>query len=113
MMDRDDPLSSWLFVDQLKLNTDDVAQRQAKIHVALDRLSALLDSPPSKRVNLTNAGIWDWQVTGPADDDLARAQELYRRVYETGGTGSTYAQESLLELIALALDPHSVPFWMS
>ena len=44
--------------------------------------------------------------------DLTRAQDLYHRVFVTGGTGNTLVQEELLNLIAATEDPTSVPFWV-
>jgi hypothetical protein len=51
-------------------------------------------------------------MMGVAPADLPRAQELYRRVFEAGGTGNMYIQEALLTLIAATEDPASIPFWL-
>jgi hypothetical protein len=40
-----------------------------------------------------------------------RAQRLYHRLVETGGTGVTYTQKGLLDLIGAAALPGSLPFW--
>jgi len=60
-----------------------------------------------------HAWLWGWGgAVALAPADLARALDLYRRVYVTGGTGNTYVQEGLLNLIAATEDPASVPFWV-
>jgi hypothetical protein len=54
-----------------------------------------------------------WDALGGFDpDDLPRVQALYRRVVEAGGTGTTYVQEALLELVAATQDPAAIPFWL-
>ena len=111
-MNRDDPLWLWLLRSERDLDPDLVAGHRAELRAALHRLEAYLDDPP-KRPNLMDVTPRFWDALGGFDpDDLPRAQALYRRVAEGGGTGSTYAQEALLELIAAAQDPVSVPFWL-
>jgi len=112
-MRRNDPLEEWLFLANInELDPKNVAQRQAEAHAALDRLAEFLDNLPPK-VNMGNVrlGSW-WGAVGLVPADLARAQELYRRVYAIRGTGNTFLQESLLQLIAATEDPASVPFWV-
>lgn len=113
-MNRDDPLDNWLLVRSVnELDPKDVARRQAESHEALDRLTNVLDNPPVKWTGMRDTGLWgSWNAVGFAPVDLARAQELYRRVYITGGAGSSYIQESLLSQIAAAEDPTSIPFWL-
>ena len=111
-MDRDDPLWLWLLSGERDLDPGLVADHQDKLRDALDRLEAYLDDPP-KRPNLMDVTPRVWDALGGFDpDDLPRAQALYRRVVEAGGTGTTYAQEALLQLIAAAQDPASIPFWL-
>jgi hypothetical protein len=111
-MDRDDPLGLWLLYSKRDLDPGLVADQQARLRAALDRLEAYLDDPP-KRPNLMDLAPRVWDALGGFDpDDLPRAQALYRRVVETGGTGTTYVQKALLELIAAPQDPASVPFWL-
>lgn len=113
-MNHDDPLESWLLLRKaIELKPEVAAQRQAEAHDALDRLTDLLDHPPVKWSNLNRSGLLGWGATmGFASADLPRAQELYRRVYVTGGTGSSSIQEALLNLIATTEDPASVSFWV-
>jgi hypothetical protein len=111
-MDHDDPLWLWLLRSERELGPDLVADHQADLRAALDRLEAYLDDPP-KRPNLMDLAPSYWDALGGfGSDDLPRAQALYHRVVEVGGTGTTYVQEALLELIAAAQDPASIPFWL-
>ena len=111
-MDRDDPLWLWLLRSERDLDSDLVAQHQAELRSALDRLEAYLNDPP-KRLNLIEVAprLWD-ALEGFAPGDLPRAQALYHRVVDVGGTGTTYVQEALLGLIAAAENPASIPFWL-
>lgn len=112
-MNRDDPLEGWLFLGGLRAVSEVAAHRQAEVRAALDRLTDFLDNPPPKRADMRDTGLWGWwggAALAPAD--LARAQELYHRVYETGGTGNYGVQEALLGQIATAQNPTSVPFWV-
>jgi hypothetical protein len=111
-MDREDPLWLWLLRSERDLDPGLVGQHQDKLRDALDRLEVYLDDPP-KRPNLMDVTPRVWDALGGFDpDDLPRAQALYRRIVETGGTGTTYVQEALLELIAATQDPVSIPFWL-
>jgi len=51
-------------------------------------------------------------MVGLAAEDLPRAQDLYFRVFKTGGAGNLFAQRSLLHLIAATEDPSCIPFWL-
>ena len=51
----------------------------------------------------------DWLLL--EESDRERAQRLYHRLVETGGTGITYTQQGLLGLIGSAALPGSLPFW--
>lgn len=107
-----DPFESWLFHRKMKwLPSHPLTEQQAKVSAALDRLTAFLDNPPPKRA-LSDLGLWGWNgAVSLNPTDVPRAQELYRRVFLTGGTGSKHVQETLLDLLAATEDPTSVPFW--
>jgi hypothetical protein len=106
-------LEKWLLWKSAgKLDPKVVAQHQAEAHADLDQLAEFLDNlPPKVNMGSVRLGGW-WGAVGLAPADLARAQDLYRRVYVTGGTGNSFVQESLLQLIAATEDPASVPFWV-
>jgi hypothetical protein len=110
----DDPLMAWLMSDMWKLEDAEVVERQAVMHSDLDRLAAVLDNPPAgKKLDLYRASMLDFGgMIGLAAPDVARAEELYRRVFAAGGTGSQYVQEELLNLLSGAENERSVPFWV-
>ena len=114
-MRKETPLDEWIAVDssEFRLPAKLVEQRIAEVHAGLDQLEHMLDNPPPpKRYNLMDVRLsarWGGML---AIEDLSRTQKLYRRVYETGGTGSLYIQEELLELIARTADATTIPFWL-
>ncbi len=110
-MRRDDPLDHWLIHSDYEIPTQRLLELQAQTHTALEELTAYLDHPP-KRANLMDVRLGMWSNVGLAQTDLAHAQDLYRRVYVTGGTGNLYAQEELLNLIASTQDSSTIPFWL-
>lgn len=112
-MSREDPLEIWLSPNTNKLAPEVVAKRQAEAHAALDRLTDLVNKSPRKRADVSRAELWGWWGTVALTSvDLARAQELYRRIYILGGIGSKLVQEGLLNMISATEDPVTIPFWM-
>lgn len=112
-MYRDDPLEGWLYYDSVRVRPKVIEQRRAEAHAGLNELSDFLDNPPPKRADMGNVSLpGRWNVGGLPPGDLTRAQELYRRVFDRGGTGNTIIQEELLYLIANSRDPTSIPFWI-
>jgi hypothetical protein len=113
-MSRDDPFEKWDIDPKLKrsLSPQRRAQLDGETRAALDELQQFLDHPPPRR------SFWDVRIglllqsRGLPSDQLARAQDLYRRVVETGGAGNTYVQEHLLDLLAATEDSASIPFWL-
>ena len=112
-MRKETPLDEWIAVGEFRLPAKLAEQRIAEVHAGLDQLEHMLDNPPPpKRYNLMDVRLsarWGGVL---AMEDLSRAQKLYRRVYETGGTGSVYIQEELLELIARTAEATTIPFWL-
>jgi hypothetical protein len=108
----EDPLESWLIWRHVPVARERLEEAQANARASLDELRNLLEQPSAKGVNLTKARLWSLGSTGLAAQDLLRAQDLYLRVFETGGTGSLHLQRSLLHLIAATEAPASVPFWL-
>ena len=110
----EEPLDDWLLFADMSKEFDRDMVYLAKAQKALDRLTAFLDNPPT-RGDLIDAmsEIWNWSYPMELPpDDVTRAQELYRRVYNKGGKGSTYAQRGLLGLLACAQDTAVIPFWL-
>lgn len=93
----DDPLEKWLFLRTYR-SADELAERQQReLIFAGSQLLPALDAP------------------SPPDDGRAvveRLQDAFRQVYALGGPGSTRLQEELLDAIAFAADPVSIPFWI-
>ena len=111
-MYRDDPLDIWLLRGEASLDPELIAGQRLALRACLDHLEAYVDGPP-KRPDVTDLTPLFWRGLGGFDpDDLPRAQSLYPRVVEAGGTGTTYVQEALLDMIAAAEDPSSIPFWL-
>jgi hypothetical protein len=110
-MSRDDPLEEWLVHSDFDIPAKRLAELHAESHTGLAELTAYLDHPP-KHANLLDVRLGMWNQVGLARTDLSQAQDLYRRVYVTGGAGNTYTQENLLHLIASTCDSVSIPFWL-
>lgn len=117
-MFNDDPLEAWsrpsLF-GMFDFSPAEIPEQQARLSGALDRLEALLDTPPpeGKKRDFYGNGLWGFNGKMPLPPgELQRAEQLYRRVVESGGSGVKYAQEGLLDLIAATEDPLSIPFWL-
>jgi hypothetical protein len=107
-----DPLEDWLIRHEFEKSVRVKAQAHAQARVCLERLNALLAGGRSKKTNLFESGIGRWGAPALDPADLSRAEELYHVVVVRGGSGSTFVQEGLLEMIASARDPASVPFWL-
>jgi hypothetical protein len=112
MMRDEDPFEEWFYLDQVRNYDEAFPQFYKQARAALDRLSILLEAPPAEKVNLAESGIFKWSAKMLAKADLSRACELYRRVVTRGGSGSTFVQEGLLEMIASTKDLASIPFWL-
>jgi hypothetical protein len=107
-----DPLQEWLMLAEPGIPPHVTAERQAEAHTVLDRLTEFLDHPPLKPCSMKDVRMPLYSQVALDAADLARAQDLYRRVYERGGAGNTYVQESLLGMIAKTANVSSIPFWL-
>jgi Plasmid pRiA4b ORF-3-like protein len=107
-----EPLEDWQFRISYKQPHD--KREQALLEQELDLLEDWLGAPPEGRRREMPHLRGRWFSTArlkPAD--IPRAEELYRRVVATTGTGKTYAEEALLSLLACALDPSTIPFFVA
>ena len=107
-----DPLEKWGYQVGYTPPPELSAARLRMAQQALNKLETYLRRP-NKKTDLYAIGAADDVTPGllpPAD--VARAEKLYRQLYETGGNGSTYAQDSVLSLIASSRYPASIPFWL-
>ncbi len=97
----DEPLEIWLMRDEAEHEARLVAARNeslAEMRAALDQLQEMLDHPPAKGTNLMDSrvyGLGIWSMVRLPPEEIARAEELYRRVYTTGEPGTTYVQNVL------------------
>jgi len=114
----DEPLEIWLMRDEAEHEARLSARRReslVEMQAALDQLQEMLDHPPAKGVNLMDSrvyGLGIWSMVRLPSKEIARAEKLYRRVYTTGGSGTTYVQEGLLFIIGASRQPASIPFWL-
>ena len=110
-----EPLEEWL----VNLSDEVAPQRfqelQTEAREGLEALAAYLDNPP-KRPNLWDGMrglVWlRYSPAGFAPTDVPRAQAVYRRIFEVGGTGSMDAQRTVLMLLGGSADPQTIPFWL-
>ena len=112
---RRDPLEEWMIFGEsgAGLSRIDQDENIAQAMKDLARLEAFLDGPSSKEslynyVPRGNPSIVAQQLS---PSQLSWIQELYIRIVQRGGSGNRYLQERLLEILALAKDPSTIPFW--
>jgi len=110
----DDVLDDWIFLTRFEIPAGRLYELRTAAHDELQKLADFLDNLPKKRWNMGDASRVSPYLSqsGLFPADLPLAQTLYRRVFETGGTGNTGVQEGLLGLIACTADPALVPFWL-
>lgn len=64
---------------------------------------------------LMESTLAQWSLGNPGmlpAQDVHQLEDLYRQVYAAGGTGTSYVQEGLLNLIGAGCHVRSIPFWM-
>src|SRR5438552_17427281 len=92
-----EPLESLILRVPSDITPDAIAESQVKAHIFLDRLTGMLDNPPTppKKYDFYGQALTEGTAGMLVFDasDLPRAQELYRRVEVAGGTGSTHVRE--------------------
>lgn len=111
MIDRD-PFEDWLMRTQIGAKPH--AREQQELKHDLQRLEDWLDKPPTtKHRDIPNVrgGLWIGSVT-LAPRDIPRVQQIYRRLVHTTGAGKSYVETELLSLLAYALDPASIAFFV-
>ena len=107
-----DPLERWLSLGDDTTFPELAAVRLQIAHAALNKLEAYLRQP-NKKTRLHDIGAIDYVVPSQMPGtDVARAEKLYRQLYEICGNGSLYAQDGILALIASSRYSESIPFWL-
>jgi len=111
---RKDPLDDLLFQIRARDAFEPEIHRRSEsiAHGGLQKLSAALDNPSPKGMNYYNAMGFEYFSFGFQKSDVPQAESLYHRIHATLGTGSTHAQEKVLDFIARTADPASIPFWV-
>lgn len=109
----DDPLTEWLelAMDEHKATFDREPGLQQEMGELLVGLEQYVANTPRERVDFyETAHPSFWAHVSKAD--LPRAEALYVRLAEMGGTGTTMMQEDILRSIALTQTEATVPFWV-
>lgn len=107
-----DPLDKWMYPTIFDIPAERMAMVQEKMIEGLNRLTMWIEKPNAKRDMAQETGLRSFfSIIPPIPNDFKRAQELLLKVVETGGSGSTDTQETLLSLIAVTANPESLPFW--
>jgi hypothetical protein len=115
-MREDDPLEAWLDLSEMM---EDGALR-SRFHEdarrSLDKLEALVGSPPGAKVNYYDArpgALGRYSSSRLRPEQCERVSRLYYQMWQRGGNGLAYAQEQLLDALGMARDPASIPFWVA
>lgn len=108
MMDRD-PLEQWLW------RPDRPAEQQDFQNVQRDlaNLEQWLDQAQSTKrraIPHIHGALWGG-TAAIAPDDCERVQRLYLRVVQASGSGKSYVEEALLNLLAWTYRPTNIPFF--
>lgn len=113
-MREDEPLEGWLFLIQIWAERGLNPRQQGGNRKSLDRLAAALDAQQEGKVaydRISGRLPSVYVDTAYSAAEALDAQRLYLQVWERGGSGVTSITQGLLQGIALALQPASVPFW--
>ena len=105
---------SWLMFADARPPSKDLDEYAGFLMKDLARLEEFLDNPVPKRTLMDFVPqVFSPLIAGQlSKSQLAWIEELYRRVLQAGGAGTTYVQEQLIELLALSQDHGSIPFWL-
>lgn len=113
-MRSDEPLEGWLFYVRMLDEGESIPRRPGEARKALDLLAATIAAVPEGPVNYNRVrgrvpSVYTNYWLTP--DETLDAQRLFFQVWERGGTGSSHVVDGLLQAIALATQPVSIPFW--
>jgi hypothetical protein len=112
-MREDEPLEGWLFLAKVRAERELIPYQQRAGGAALGQLAQALAAQPEGKVNYANLSgtLGTYDRVALSEAETAEAQRLFLEAWERGGPGMRYVSDGLLENIALALQPASVPFW--
>jgi hypothetical protein len=106
-----DPLEQWLISTSIERKPD--PREQQLLYDDLDTLARWLTIPVEVRPKAVPR-VWGGVFRGArlAQKDLLPVQQLYRQLLVTKGTGKSHVEPSLIALLAYALDPATIPFFV-
>jgi hypothetical protein len=113
-MREQEPLEQWLFYVAMEKQKPGLPRGRGEKGKALQTLAqGIAEAPPGKIDfgKLRGMLISRYTSGNLAPAEAAEAQRLFLEIWERGGTGSRFVVEGLLEGIALARAPESIPFW--
>lgn len=113
-MREEEPLEGWLFHIQMYAEHGPPPYPKGTSRAALDQLAQALAAPPGAKVSYHKIAGGTFNIHSPRwikADEVTEAEQLFLQVWERGGAGASYVIEGLLQSIALALQPASLPFW--
>jgi hypothetical protein len=110
-MGRDDWFDRLDFAHRAFMVREDATFRRLHLD-ALAALEQLLDSPAGPRAFSGTHGLSGFHgAVRLGDDERRRAELLCERLWNSQGTGRTYAEEALLGLVGVQASPDSLPFF--
>jgi hypothetical protein len=106
-----DPLEQWLISTSIERKPD--PREQQLLYDDLDTLARWLTIPVDVRPKAVPR-VWGGVFRGArlAKKDLLPVQQIYRQLLVTKGTGKSHVEPSLIALLAYALDPATIPFFV-
>jgi len=113
-MREQEPLDQWLFYLAMEREGDAPPRERGEKSKALRNLTQVVaETPPGKLDFYKLGGVLFSRYLGGVltADEAVEAQRLFFEIWERGGQGSNYVLEELLEAIAVARAPQSIPFW--
>ncbi|MFV9503322.1 MAG: plasmid pRiA4b ORF-3 family protein [Oscillochloridaceae bacterium umkhey_bin13] len=113
-MNPDDPLDDWLIWSAMTAERQLLPQFRNEGVRVLGDLEKSLAAPTDNKVSYDQVRIGVFGRFGGAvlqPKEVERAEKIFLQIWERGGTGSEIVMEGLIEALALAAQPRSVPFW--
>jgi hypothetical protein len=110
----DEPLDGWLYrVDLSARRAPDPTLRQES-RATLAQLARDFAAQPDGLVDFAkvrDSVAGRYNAAALSTDETDTIEQLFFTIWERGGPGVSYVIEALLEAIALAMEPTSIPFW--
>lgn len=110
-----DPFQKWLVYAEAR-DQFGATVPAYEISDVLRQLEALLEANHNAKPNYGAIRVYRYvgeQNTVASPEDVDLAQKLYLQVWERGGQGYASVLEQLINIIAMAIQAVSIPFWQS